>query len=48
MYPVLTHDIVFMARVWEVVNLNVVLYAFPYKAEAVFPYYNRVDCALAY
>ena len=47
MYPVLTHDIVLMARIWEVIHLDVVLDTLSYKAEAVFPYDNRIDCTLA-
>ena len=37
MYSVLAHDVVFVARVREVVDLYVVHYAGAYEAEAVLP-----------
>jgi hypothetical protein len=47
MYSVLAGYIMLMARIREVVHLYVVLDAFSYEAEAVFPNDYRVDGALA-
>ena len=47
MHPVPAGDVVLMARVWEIVHLNIVLHTFAYETEAVLPYDDRVYCALA-
>ena len=41
------HHIVLCARVREVVHLDIVFDAFPYKAEAVLPYHHVVHGSLA-
>ena len=46
MDSVLAHNIMFSARIREIVYLDIVLDAFPDEAETVFPYYYRVDCTL--
>ena len=47
MDSVLSCHIVLVARVREIIHLHIVLHAFAYETEAVFPYDYRVDCALA-
>ena len=47
MHPVLSADIVFVARIREIVNLDVVLHAFAYEAQAVLPKDDGVDGSLA-
>ena len=44
----LAPHVVLCLRVREEVNLDIVIDAFLYEAQAVLPYYNRVDNALAY
>ena len=48
MQGITTIDIMLGAWIREVINLDVVLDAFPYKAQTVLPYDNRVDCSLTY
>jgi hypothetical protein len=45
-YSVLAGNIVLMARVREIIDLNVILDTFSYEAEAVLPYDYRIDSTL--
>ena len=45
-HPVLAHYIVFCARIWEIIHLDIVLDAFADETKAVLPYDNRVDGSL--
>ena len=47
MNPVLTHDVVLVTRVREVVHLDVVLHALTHETQAVLPQNHRVDGSLA-